>query len=238
LVTLLTSVPSHPELSSYIGFFCILWFTWAQVTLYDVRFATDSIIERIAHACHFGVMVGLAIIGPEFLAEDDGWGPLQQLSLILMVNRIVLFCQYGSTLFFTWRYRATRLPLMVVMASLFVAAVLYFGLSFAFYRRTAYDAYLAWYVVAVMEVGVNLALAAHWRAMSFEKTHLVERLTCLTLIIVRYPVPFSHREAEADLNSSARGLSASPRQLSRLRHMTSDSPPPTLALSYQRYWLL
>lgn len=183
-------------------------------------------------------MVGLAIIGPEFLTEDEGWGPLQQLSLILMASRVVLFCQYASTLFFTWRYRATRLPLIAVMASLFVAVVLYLGLSFAFYRRTAYDAYLAWYVVAVMEVGVNLAFAAQWQAMSFEKTHLVERLTCLTLIIVRDPVPFSYQEAEADLNSSARALSALPRQLSRLRHMTSDSPLAILALSYQRYWLL
>lgn len=208
MVNLLTRFLSPLELSSYIGFFCILWFTWAQVTLYDVRFATDSIIERVAHACHFGVMVGLAIIGPEFLTEHDGWGPLQQLSLILMASRVVLFCQYGSTLFFTWRYRATRLPLMAVMASLFVAVFIYLGLSFAFYRRTAYDAYIGWYVVAVMEVGVNLTLAAQWEAMSFERTHPIERLTCLTLIIVRYPFPFLHSEAVVDLNSSARASSA------------------------------
>ncbi|KAL2829506.1 bacterial low temperature requirement A protein-domain-containing protein [Aspergillus cavernicola] len=177
-------INSLEKISSYIGFFCILWFTWVQVTLYDVRFATDSIIERVAHACHFGVMVGLAIIGPEFLTEDDGWGPLQQLSLILVVSRVVLFCQYGSTLLFTWRYRATRVPLVAVMVSLFIAVIIYLGISFAFYRRSAYDAYIAWYVVAVMEVAVNLGLAAQWRAMSFEKTHLVERLSCLTLIIL------------------------------------------------------
>ncbi|OGE50093.1 hypothetical protein PENARI_c018G07872 [Penicillium arizonense] len=177
-------INSSQKMASYVGFFCILWFTWAQVTLYDVRFATDSVLERVAHACHFGVMVGLAIIGPEFLMEAEGWGPLQQLSLILMASRVVLFCQYGSTLFFAWRYRATRVPLIAVMVSLFIAAFIYLGVSFAFYRRTAYNAYVAWYVVAVIEVGVNLALAAQWKAMSFEKTHLVERLTCLTLIIL------------------------------------------------------
>ncbi|KAJ5218405.1 uncharacterized protein N7498_000504 [Penicillium cinerascens] len=176
-------INSSQKMGSYIGFFCILWFTWAQVTLYDVRFATDSVLESVAHTCHSGVMVGLAIIGPEFLTEDDGWGPPQQLSLILMASRVVLFCQYGSTLFFTWRYRATRLPLMGVMVSLFIAAIIYLGVSFAFYR-TASNAYIAWYVVAVIEVGVNLALAARWKAISFEKTHLVERLTCLTLIIL------------------------------------------------------
>lgn len=77
-----------------------------------------------------------------------------------MSSRVVLFCQYGSTLFFTWRYRATRMPLIAVMLSLLVAAAIYLGASFAFYRRTAYDAYIAWYVVAVIEVSVNLALAA------------------------------------------------------------------------------
>lgn len=48
------------SLKAYIGFFCILWFTWCQVGLYDVRFVADSIIERMAKACQFGVMVGLA----------------------------------------------------------------------------------------------------------------------------------------------------------------------------------
>lgn len=81
------------------------------------------------------------------------------------------------------------MPLIAVMLSLLVAAAIYLGVSFAFYQRTAYDAYIAWYAIAVTEVGVNLALAAQWRAMSFEKTHLVERMSCLTLIIVRYVIP-------------------------------------------------
>ncbi|KAL2837802.1 bacterial low temperature requirement A protein-domain-containing protein [Aspergillus pseudodeflectus] len=176
-------INSRDTLASYIGFICVLWFTWCQVTLYDVRFATDSIFERIAHACHFGVMVGLAVIGPNFLTPD-GWGPLQQLSLILMVSRVILLCQYGSTLFFTWRYRKTRAPLIVVMMSLVVAVFVYLGISFAFYKRTAYDAYIAWYVLAVAEVVLAVAVAALWPAVSLWKTHLVERMTCLTLIIL------------------------------------------------------
>ena len=74
-----------------------------------------------------------------------------------------------------------------MMASLLAAFVLYLGLSFAFYRRTAYNAYTAFYVVAVAEVAVDLAVAFWWPVMSFAKAHLVERMSCLTLIIV-----FSH----------------------------------------------
>ncbi|KAL3456011.1 bacterial low temperature requirement A protein-domain-containing protein [Aspergillus heterothallicus] len=182
--TAVHEINSRETLASYIGFICVLWFTWCQVTLYDVRFATDSIFERIAHACHFGVMVGLAVIGPNFLASSDSWGPLQQLSLILMVSRAILLCQYGSTLFFTWRYRKTRAPLIAIMVSLAVAIFIYLGISFAFYNRSAYDAYIAWYCLAVAEVISNVAVAALWPAVSLWKTHLVERMTCLTLIIL------------------------------------------------------
>lgn len=53
-------------LSAYIGFFCVLWFTWCQVSLFDVRFVADSVFERTAKAVHLGVMVGLAVVGPNF----------------------------------------------------------------------------------------------------------------------------------------------------------------------------
>ncbi|KAL1963317.1 hypothetical protein VTN77DRAFT_8438 [Rasamsonia byssochlamydoides] len=178
-------INSLSKLSSYVGFFSVLWLTWCQVTLYDVRFATDSVFERVAHACYFGVMVGLAIIGPQF---DDPrtvpWSVLQELSLILMASRAVLFFQYGTTLYFVWHYRASRRPLIAVMATLAIASLLYLAMSFAFYLHTASNAYFAWYVIAVCEVGANLGIAKWSDAISFQHTHLVERMTCLTLIIL------------------------------------------------------
>lgn len=53
-------------LTSYMGFFCILWFTWCITSLYDIRFVTDSLLSRIAKGVHLGVMVGLAVSGPQF----------------------------------------------------------------------------------------------------------------------------------------------------------------------------
>jgi hypothetical protein len=47
---------SH-SLTKYIGFFALLWLTWYQVSLYDVRFSADSVFERVAKGIHFGVMV-------------------------------------------------------------------------------------------------------------------------------------------------------------------------------------
>ena len=34
-------------LKAYAGFFCMLWFLWLQVSLFDVRFGQDSVLERI-----------------------------------------------------------------------------------------------------------------------------------------------------------------------------------------------
>lgn len=72
-------------LSGYIAYFSVLWLTWALISLYDVRFVTDSIfgkspqpgyedqhvadllrIERITRAFHLGVMVGISVVAPNF----------------------------------------------------------------------------------------------------------------------------------------------------------------------------
>jgi len=87
-------------------------------------------------------------------------------------------------MFFTWKYKKTRLPLSLVMASLAIAAIIYLGLSFAFSTESTINAYIAWYIVALFEVGSNIAIAGKWHILSFEETHLVERMTCLTLIVV------------------------------------------------------
>jgi predicted tellurium resistance membrane protein TerC len=112
-------------LTAYIGFFALLWLTWYQVSLYDVRFSADSVFERVAKAIHFGVMVGFAVIGVQ-------WKPGQEIAdykiykafgLILMVSRITLFAQYSVTLFYTRRYTKTIVPLCIIMASTLLAAL-------------------------------------------------------------------------------------------------------------------
>lgn len=40
-------VTSHSKFKAYIGYFSLLWLTWFMVTLYDVRFTTDSMFGRM-----------------------------------------------------------------------------------------------------------------------------------------------------------------------------------------------
>ncbi|OCL03444.1 hypothetical protein AOQ84DRAFT_302786, partial [Glonium stellatum] len=187
--TSLLEINDHKSLSAYIGFFCVLWFTWYQVSLYDVRFSTDSVFERICKALHFGTMVGFAVMGPQWKPgeETSDYSTFKAFSLILMVSRIVLVAQYGSTLYFTRKYRATKLPLLLVMGSYTIAAILYGALTAAFPKgdtTTKSSVYVAWYIISIVETLLTTAVSCRWRVISFKGTHLIERMSLLTLIIL------------------------------------------------------
>ena len=60
------TITGKRSLFAYIGFFAILWATWFQTTLHDVRFARDCIYERVCKTIQFIGMVGLALVGSAF----------------------------------------------------------------------------------------------------------------------------------------------------------------------------
>lgn len=76
----------------------------------------DSVFDRVCKALQFGVMVGFAVIGPQYDPAFSGYWVknFRALSILLMASRIVLCFQYGATYWFTRRYRKTRLPLLLV----------------------------------------------------------------------------------------------------------------------------
>lgn len=152
-----------------------------------MRFITDSLVERLAHACHFGVMVGLAVVGPSYRhLHDLPWDMFRKLSIVLIVSRVVLLCQYGTVLYFSWKYKEARRPLIFTMLALAVAVITYAGLIIPFFLQTNFNAYIAWFVVFVFEVVCSISIAAHWKLLRFGSTHLIERMTCLSLIFVSY----------------------------------------------------
>jgi low temperature requirement protein LtrA len=194
--TSVLEINNHKSLTAYIGFFSLLWLTWYQVSLYDVRFSADSVFERVAKAIHFGVMVGFAVIGPQWKPgqEIGDYKIYKAFGLMLMVSRLTLFCQYGVTLLYTKKYRKTIVPLGMVMASTLLAAVLYGALTPTF-PKTLFDAegllvlrksnvYIAWYIIAISETILTVTVSCHWRIISFKGTHMVQRMSLLTLIIL------------------------------------------------------
>ncbi|KAH6668806.1 bacterial low temperature requirement A protein-domain-containing protein [Halenospora varia] len=174
------------SLTSYIGFFCVLWFTWCQVSLFDVRFVADSVMERLAKAIHLGVMVGLAVVGPGFDPGDQKRYVFRTMSLILMISRLTLACQYLLVMWHVRKFRNTKMPFLLIAGSNVLAAIIYLGVTFAFKtdgNKTSV-AYRSFYVIAIFELVVNIAVSSRWKVVSFKGTHLTQRMSLLTLIII------------------------------------------------------
>ncbi|KAF8436678.1 bacterial low temperature requirement A protein-domain-containing protein [Terfezia claveryi] len=190
----LTTITSVHEMTdrkgivSYIMFFIILWFTWLQTTLYDIRFTNDSLYERLVRSVHFAVMIAFASV-------STSWNPLDaenvknkenlmSMSLTLMCSRLALGIQYGVATFYAFRYKHGVLPLLIHTVTMIGASCAYVGLYFSFLGGASPRTYIAWYGIILIEVIAVMASSAIWKVVSFKQTHLVERLGLLTLIIL------------------------------------------------------
>ncbi|KAI9676024.1 MAG: hypothetical protein M1817_000767 [Caeruleum heppii] len=190
----LHKIDDGPALSSYIAYFVLLWSTWFQSTLFDVRFSTrDSLFARACTAVHFFVMAGFAAVARSFYLDDHpdrSEKAFRALCLVLLVSRVVLILQYGRVMWVVWRrdrrWRGTFWGLALGVGVLSVAAAVYLGLFFAFERHSRL-AFIGWFLLVPVETLSILfipSVGKRWRSLSFEQTHLGHRVGLLTIIIL------------------------------------------------------
>ncbi|KAL3465316.1 nineteen complex-related protein 2-domain-containing protein [Aspergillus heterothallicus] len=176
-------------LGAYIGFLGVIWFSWLQVTLYDVRFARDSVFERFCKALQLGAMVGFASAGTRFstrVRDENVWA-FQSLSLILGGSRLLLAIQYTvSILLIRKRMRSSAKGLYVIAAMLGVSSLIYFGLFFAFSEENSARSYIwtVWFALSWIEMWTVVATSCLTPGIGFRDTHLNVRMGLLTLIII------------------------------------------------------
>ncbi|PVI04200.1 hypothetical protein DM02DRAFT_651805 [Periconia macrospinosa] len=184
------SITDVNYLTAYIGFFGILWSSWFQVTLHDVRFARDSIYERVCKMIQFIVFVGLALVGSSFTpgSKKGTNTTFRILCYTLVISRVLLAIQYCVVLFYTWRAKFSKLYLPLgIMIGLYALATGVFGAMTPAFREEEHNhrhIYMIWYVVIVIEAVAVIAVSSIWRTLSFKKTHLMERMSLLTLIVI------------------------------------------------------
>ena len=118
-------------LGAYIGFLGVIWFTWLQVTLFDIRFARDSVFERTCKAIQLAAMVGFASAGTRFTTRvrDENVWAFQSLSLFLGRSRILLALQYtvNNVVFLRKRMKPAAKGVSIIAATLFVSSLIYLG---------------------------------------------------------------------------------------------------------------
>lgn len=177
--TSLVEINDTWSLWSYSTFFILLWLTWYQVSLFDVRFSTefDSIFDRIARVVHIGTMVTFAVLSSQWTGyESDVY---QDVSFVLMGSRFTLFFQY-TVAFLYQRKGAGRkwLPQTTIMITTSGAAIIYGALAPALRANALVS--VTWFFIGIVEIVVIIRA----QSASAEDNHLVERMSLLTLIIL------------------------------------------------------
>ncbi|KAF3061119.1 hypothetical protein GL218_03734 [Daldinia childiae] len=172
------------KFSSFIGYIVLLWTTWLLTTLYDVRFTADSVWERCCKAIHLGVMIGFAEIGAAFDPNDQIVSVFRAMSLFLAVSRFVLALQYGMVTFQIRKYAHGKRAMFITAVLHFIAAAIYFGVSFRYNLGKTSRVFLVWYIGGGVEMALHLRISQLSHVLTFLGTHLGERLNLLTLVIL------------------------------------------------------
>ncbi|PYH94772.1 hypothetical protein BO71DRAFT_220318 [Aspergillus ellipticus CBS 707.79] len=174
---------------AYIGFLGIIWFTWLQVTLFDIRFARDSIFERICKALQLAAMVGFASAGSRFTTRvraENVWA-FQSLSLILAGSRFLLAIQYTINTVFLWRRMVSAAKgVSAIAATHFVSSLMYLWMFYAFRQHSGLSPYIwtVWFVLFGIEMWVVMGTSCVTPGLGLQDTHLNVRMGLLTLIII------------------------------------------------------
>lgn len=155
-----------------------------MTTIYDVRFTSDSVLERCCKAIHLGVMIGFAEIGTSFNPDKQISSVFKAMSLFLMMSRLTLALQYGVVLWQIRKYVDGRRQVLTTALLHLSAALVYLGISFRYEVGKNSRVFVVWYIVGVLEMAVHLGFSQLSSVLSFIGTHLGERLNLLTLIIL------------------------------------------------------
>lgn len=122
--------------------------------------------------------------GPTSLSFCCSWTLLlTPVALILMASRLCLAVEYGSILWHTRKFKNARLPFFLQVAINVSAAAVYLGITFRFRHENSH-VFIAWYLMSILEVVLTILISNLWAVLSFTKTHLMKRMSLLTIIIL------------------------------------------------------
>lgn len=104
----------------------------------------------------------------------------------LMLSRVVLFAQNAIILWHLRHYRKARTPMLITVSIPLAAAICYAGMLAAASTSSQLATHDMLFVISMFEIIGNLAvsLVQNYKVVSFEGSHLAERLNLLTLIIL------------------------------------------------------
>ncbi|KZF26046.1 hypothetical protein L228DRAFT_257543 [Xylona heveae TC161] len=181
-------INDRESLFSFMGFIAIIWATWLQIALYDVRFAFDCYLERAYKLVQMAIMLGFAAVGSNFSTSitNENYKAFAVITVLLAVSRVLFILQYSVLMYFVKRrHLASIKPLIFTVCVFALTAVLYLALLAPFLEHdSAQKIYNLWYIAIVPEALAVFLVSIKYPLLSFEGTHLVKRMALLTLILL------------------------------------------------------
>lgn len=101
-----------------------------------------------------------------------------------MASRLSLTIEYASILWHVRKFKAVHLPFYIQMSIHFIAAMIYLGITFRFSADKDSRVFITWYIVGALEVVSTLGLSIGFNILSLVKTHLMNRMSLLTIVIL------------------------------------------------------
>jgi len=101
-----------------------------------------------------------------------------------MVSRLVLVVRYLSTVWHIRHFKQGKKPFFFLIAMDVLAAIIYLGVSFRSTNRKNSCAYGTWYTISAIASLVQLSLSLYFQVLSFDGTHMTERMTMATFFMI------------------------------------------------------
>jgi len=185
-------INSNEALSSYAVYFGVIWASWLQISLYDVRFGFDSLFERFTKATHFVAFIGFASatgcldMNPSKEKIGSDLSGFESLNVLMIVTRVIFSIQYGVAAVLVGRkHRPALIPLAATSAMYaFVSFVYGMLLKFFLLDFGETQSFYGYYAIIAFELFVLSYINSKYSCISFTDTHLHKRTMVLTLMIL------------------------------------------------------
>jgi len=163
---------SPAGLLQFLGLFLPVWWAWLGHTVYNTRFDTDDVLQRL---CTFGIMLAAAAMAVSLPQVFEGSSAAFAAAYVgARVSLLILYTR-------AWYHAAEARPITTVYLTGFSLGTLLWALSIVLPPPTQY---LLW------TVGLAVELATPWlglhilRRAPLDTSHLPERLGLFTIIVL------------------------------------------------------
>ncbi|CAI6095958.1 unnamed protein product, partial [Clonostachys chloroleuca] len=175
------------KLKVFTAYFVLLWTTWFVTTVYMARFEHDSIWARIGFTFHLASIIGFTILGIGLSNKVLLPSVIRITSVTMAFSRFTLATQYIVLFYQSRKFVNNRDSLLTATMIQFAPGLIYLTLGLSVDWSNIYGngaIFTMWWIVALFEMFVILAHSAVSETMTFEGTHIAERINLLTLIVI------------------------------------------------------